>query len=238
MIEPRAAAAAPAVDRSPLSDASPAHRKVELAAIVSFVVLAAFLVLRLVGSAPGAHAWAIAAAALLGYVAADFMSGFVHWLFDTWGSLATPVLGQNFIRPFREHHWDPKAITRHDFVETNGNNCLASLPMMLGACWIPTRTTAGLFAVAFIVALALGIFATNQFHKWAHADGPGRWVKLLQNGRVILPVEHHRIHHVAPYETHYCITVGWLNPLLAATDFYARLERGITALTGVEPRSS
>jgi ubiquitin-conjugating enzyme E2 variant len=45
------------------------------------------------------------------------------------------------------------------------------------------------------------------------------------------------LHHAAPYSTHYCITTGWVNPLLVRTGFFRHAERAITAVTGATPRA-
>ena len=79
--------------------------------------------------------------AVLGFAASDVACGVVHWAFDTWGSPTTPLLGVTFIIPFRVHHTDPKEITRHGFVATNGHNCLAASPVLAATLLIPANRT-------------------------------------------------------------------------------------------------
>lgn len=214
---------------------SPAIRAMEIASIVTFVSLELFLVYRLWGNAL-LSVPLVLGALLLGYVAADFVSGFVHWAGDTWGSTEMPVLGKAFIRPFREHHVDEKAITRHDFVETNGNNCLVSIPVAVIAVLLPHTSTPWLFASAALGSMIFWVMATNQFHKWSHLDAPGPVVGLLQRLHLILPPDHHRVHHTQPFNRYYCITVGWLNKPLSLIHFFPLAERLVTRVTGQLPR--
>ncbi|MGH9352273.1 MAG: fatty acid desaturase CarF family protein, partial [Terriglobia bacterium] len=98
-----------------------AQRALEFSGMGAMLALSTALAVRVAASARSPAAWALTvAAAVLGYVLADFVSGCVHWMADRLGTAATPLLGRTFIQPFREHHADPKAITRHGFIETNG----------------------------------------------------------------------------------------------------------------------
>nr|XP_054748572.1 plasmanylethanolamine desaturase-like [Lytechinus pictus] len=182
-------------------------------------------------------------AAVGGILTADFFSGLVHWAADSWGSVEIPVFGKAFIRPFREHHIDPTAITRHDVIETNGDNCMLSLIGLIPQTFIlytsSTETIHQHYAWhCYFLLLAIFVTLTNQFHKWSHTYfGLPGWVQFLQRYHVILPCRHHRIHHVAPHETYFCITTGWLNYPMEAVGFWTGLESIITSLTGVSPRS-
>lgn len=79
---------------------------------------------------------AVVFSAICGILTADFGSGVVHWAADTWGSIELPIVGKNFLRPFREHHIDPTSITRHDWIETNGDNFMVALPILGKLTWI------------------------------------------------------------------------------------------------------
>jgi len=181
-------------DKSTLREGySPAVRRFEMASIVVYVLAMAALAIRI---APRAlrNPWLALTAFMAGFVLADFVSGFVHWAADTWGTPEWPVVGKALIRPFREHHVDQKEITRHDFVETNGNNCFVSIVPAIGAALLPQAGAGFFFTSVLMFSLCLFILGTNQFHKWSHLDSPPRLVAFLQRANLILPPEHHALH--------------------------------------------
>jgi len=223
-------------DKSALREGySPAVRRFEIASIVAYsltmAALAAHIAQRSIASP-----WLALTSLMVGFVLADFVSGFVHWAADTWGTPDWPLIGRALIRPFREHHVDQKEITRHDFVETNGNNCFISIAPAAGATLLPVAGAFWFFLSSMTFALCLAIFGTNQFHKWAHMEEPPPVARVLQRAGLILPPDHHAVHHSAPYAKYYCITVGWLNEALFRLRFFQTLEWGITTLTGALPR--
>jgi TMEM189-like protein len=212
----------------PSAETSRGHYVLEFLGIVSFFVLALLMGAEIYrGMVTFGFVWLLPIIAVLAYLAADLISGFVHFLADNFGSSEMPVIGPHFIGAFREHHVDPKGITRHDFIDTNGNNSLVSLPLML-LVWlvVPIEiTVGGYFFGAFFLLLCLAVFLTNQFHKWAHMEDPPSSAVWLQRRGLILSKEHHDIHHASPYDTYYCITVGVWNPLLDQTRFFEQTER-------------
>lgn len=185
----------------------------------------------------------IIAYAFLGILTADFLSGLVHWSADTWGSVELPIVGKAFIRPFREHHIDPTSITRHDFIETNGDNFSVTIPLMAYSAYkfltyTPEQIRDDYTFECYLFLLTIFISVTNQCHKWSHTYfGLPRWITLLQDLHIVLPRKHHRIHHVAPHETYFCITTGWLNYPLEKLRFWSTFEYLIELTTGCKPRA-
>jgi plasmanylethanolamine desaturase len=214
----------------------PGYRYFEALAIVLFLAFEGVLLYGVwEGSQahPDVAAWVMSAALLGAVLASDFVSGLFHFLADNFGDENTPILGPNVIGPFREHHVLPRKMVEHGFVETNGNNCLICLPAQVAVyCLIPaTASPLFLFLATFLSLFFVGIFLTNQFHKWAHLERTPGWLAVLQKTRLILNPEQHDVHHTPPFDRYYCITTGWLNPVLDWLGFFSRLEATIRWVT-------
>ncbi len=193
---------------------------------------------QLAGLIEASNAISLIAGLLLGALAADGLSGLVHWACDTWGSESTPWLGPGLIHSFREHHRDPRAMLEHDWIEVNGEvaaaACAGLVVLTLAGSALDLRQYP--FAYAFIVS-SIGVSAlANQLHQWAHTIEPPGLVRVLQRTRLILTPSLHELHHQSPHTTGYCISTGWLNPALDRAHVWRSFERGIEALTGERPR--
>lgn len=172
-------------------------------------------------------------AATVGYLLADVATGTVHWFCDTFFEDSTPGIGPLIIAPFREHHSDPLAMTRHGFLELTGNSCLALAPVLAAALWLGPRSEPTMSAAAYYsltIAFAFSAAATNLFHRWAHEPAPPRVVQLLQRCRLILAAPHHARHHEPPHAAAYCVTNGWANALLDRIAFFHAAERVLVGI--------
>lgn len=214
-------------------------RALEAAGILVCAVLWLLLAARAWQSVDGALEVSLALLALVvAYAAADWLSGLAHWFCDNFFEEDTPVIGPALIGPFREHHRDPLAMTRHGFLELNGNNCLGLIVPLALTVWLaPTSPTTGaaIFLTLFLTFFFLAIAVTNRLHGWAHAPTAPAFVRWMQQRGLILSPERHADHHMAPYAQAYCVTHGWMNGLLDGMRFFDRAAELVTRL-GI-PRS-
>lgn len=173
---------------------------------------------------------------IFGQLVADFLGGLVHWGFDTWGKAQGSIFSRS-IRAFREHHIDEFEITRHSFWVASGQSGILVIPVQLWALWLPLASTFSIFLFCFLFFLTGASFYTNLFHKWAHMPNPPLVARVLQKYRIILAPEKHHIHHLEPFNSSYCITNGWMNPILKKIGFFRRVEKIIYRITGIIPRA-
>lgn len=214
---------APAASRHPLLSA------LQLLCLLLVAALTGLLGWRaLAGITDLASGMAVLLALPLALLLADLVSGLVHWFCDNFFAEDTPLLGPALIQPFREHHRDPLAITRHDFLERNHSNTASVLPILAwGALAGPgaAETAVQAFANALLACFGLAIASTNQIHAWAHAPRAPRPVRWLQRVGLVLRPRHHVRHHRDGAA--YCITGGWLDAALERARLFERLERGV-----------
>jgi ubiquitin-conjugating enzyme E2 variant len=197
--------------------------------IVASALFATLFARIVVALAAGTSAWLVLPALSLGYLFADLLSGTAHWFCDTFFEEDTPVIGKTVIQPFRDHHVHPQRVTCYRFIEQDTTNFFLMLPLLAVAFWLgaPQPASVGaLFLCCCLLGLSTGSFGTNLFHKWAHAAKLPVVVRWLQRSGLILDPERHQRHH-RDYSRGFCVTSGWMNPLLDAVRFFPRVELAV-----------
>jgi plasmanylethanolamine desaturase len=178
-------------------------------------------------------------AMLAAWVFTDFACGVIHWAGDTWGRPGMPVIGRMLVRTFREHHVDPRAITRHGTVQVLGEQAIIAAPLIaLLKLYDPAEEdTFGAALLVGMYTVMLAAMAANLFHRWAHMRKPPLVARAMQRVGIVISFRHHARHHRPPYTQSYCIAIGWLNPLLDRVRFWRALEWLIWKTTGAIPRA-
>jgi hypothetical protein len=178
----------------------------------------------------------VVAALAVGYFAADFASGLVHWGMDTWFDEASIGRAAAIAR---EHHTHPQNILGYGFLE---NATLGSAPsaVMFGAAYLVTAllplsiTSYFVMIVWFVCSLCL--FFGTSFHNACHAPPKSRLLRLAQKVRLTVSPEHHWVHHSGDQTIRYCVINGWANPICDRLHVWRKLERLVQNVTGAVPR--
>ena len=128
---------------------------------------------------------------------------------------------------------DPTDLIDHDWVETNGEPCFVTAVALALLAVLAPHAQSGLSAGTVTVVWTMAIVGAwaNQVHKWAHMANAPRLARLLQRTRLALRPNEHAWHHCAPHDSRYCISTGWMNPLLDSLGVWSRLERSLRRAT-------
>jgi len=161
---------------------------------------------------------------------ADFLTGFFHWLEDTYCLEHYPLIGQFICEPNIEHHVDPQLMVRTGtFISRN------LLQWSMGACIFGLLAIFGWANVYTFVTLLLTSFG-NEVHRWNHMHKTRRFVTFMKDLGIIQAHRQHSMHHKPPHIGYYCVLTSQVNAVLDRISFWRHLEKLVTLTTGICPK--
>jgi hypothetical protein len=175
--------------------------------------------------------FSIGAQVIIGVALADFISGTLHWLEDSYGDEEWPILGHYVIQPNLHHHTSPSEFVQGSYWMRN-RSVLVIAALVGGIFWALNWVN-----IVTITALIVGSHA-NEIHSWAHKPS-GKVSKLIRFGQkhgILLGAFHHWQHHKDNLDTHYCTITNFVNPVLDRLKVFRAIERTVWLISGHSPR--
>ena len=162
-------------------------------------------------------------------LAADLMTGIVHWWDDAYGNPNWKILGESVIIPNLKHHKSPRAFIKGNYW-TRINTSLGLGAVLICLCWI--FSILNIYTVLAILIAAHG----NEIHRFAHQTRKenGPLVTGLQDIGIFQSRKHHGLHHESPYIRNYCVVTNYVNPVLEVIRFWVAMETIIRVVFGVK----
>lgn len=161
---------------------------------------------------------------------ADFITGLIHWLEDTYCMEDYPVIGELVCKPNLDHHKDPNLMVRMSgLITTNWQSMSLSMFVCLSFWFF------GMFHWSILLTLVLTGFG-NQVHLWNHQSKNNYWVQWLKDSGLIQTQKMHSLHHIPPYKKCYCVLINFNNAILDRINFWRFLEKIIEKVSGIKPK--
>ena len=147
---------------------------------------------------------------------ADFLTGCAHFWMDQYGREDMPLVGKFVVEVNILHHKNPRHICSNNYWQLTWTSWAFGGVLLLLE-WL----VLGGVGWGGILLVVYGSQA-NLIHQWTHQTKieNGRFITWLQKYHIIQSTPHHRFHHVAPFDAHFCILTDWLNPILEKTKFW------------------
>lgn len=160
---------------------------------------------------------------------ADFITGLVHWIEDTYGVKTWPwPLLTAVVLPNIDHHKNPTFIaTMSTLISRNWQTVVPLVGVSLIFLYF------GIWQVALI--LTLSSFG-NEVHAWNHRRKNSFPIDFLQDAAIIQTPQQHARHHKPPYDRYYCTLTNITNAVLERIHFWKGLEYILRVGLNIHPK--
>lgn len=165
--------------------------------------------------------------AVITILAADFFTGFIHWLEDTFWTEKTPFIGKWLIQPNELHHRKPSAFLANSWWQSCYDAILVGILILTAAFLLHDLSwELWLFVLVSINA--------TQVHKFSHQPQSRlpSMIRFLQKIHLIQNSRHHVRHHMGENNSHYCLITPLLNPILDKIYFWKFMESILEPILG------